>query len=87
MFSKKKITIPLVKRYCQGTEEASSIFRTTKGPNDQTKPAIITNGIANFEFFISNILEYLMLNFVYYNKNYFLLFKLNGQNIQLIHLF
>ena len=69
MFNKKKITIPLVKRYCQANKLASSIFLTTSGPKDQIIPAIITRGIANFTFFISIILWYLMWNKVYYNQN------------------
>ena len=66
------MTIPLVKRYCQGNDEASSIFLTTKGPNDQIKPAMITNGIANFSLFKSVIQRYLMVNYIYYNRNYWL---------------
>ena len=37
---------PLKKRYCQGTDLASSIKRTTKAPKDQNIPAIKTNKIA-----------------------------------------
>ena len=37
---------PLKKRYCQGTERASSINLTTKAPKDQKIPAIKTINIA-----------------------------------------
>ena len=47
-FNSKKITIPLVKRYCQGTVLAASIFLTTYGPNDQNNPANNTIGTAAF---------------------------------------
>ena len=42
----KKIVKPLKKRYCQGTDCASSIKRTTKAPKDQNIPAIKTIKIA-----------------------------------------
>ena len=41
-----KIVKPLKKRYCHGTERASSIKRTTKAPKDQNIPAIKTIKIA-----------------------------------------
>ena len=45
-FISKKIVKPLKKRYCQGTDCASSIKRTTKAPKDQNIPAIKTIKIA-----------------------------------------
>ena len=43
---RNKIVKPLKKRYCQGTDCASSIKRTTKAPKDQNIPAIKTIKIA-----------------------------------------
>ena len=46
-----KIVKPLKKRYCHGTERASSIKRTTKAPKDQNIPAIKTIKIAESTWF------------------------------------
>tara|TARA_B100000575_G_scaffold9715_1_gene7175 strand:- start:1060 stop:1218 length:159 start_codon:yes stop_codon:yes gene_type:complete len=52
MFKTRNITDPLKKRYCQGICSALSIFRTTRGPNDQSNPAINTIVIAELFFII-----------------------------------
>ena len=64
-----KIVKPLVKIYCQGTKFGSFMCLTTNGPKDQIKPANKTTGIAIFSFFNSNIIGYLMLIVLHYNKN------------------
>ena len=45
-FKMTKIVKPLKNKYCQGTERASSIYLTTKAPNDQIIPASKTIKIA-----------------------------------------
>ena len=61
MFNNKKITTPLVNKYCHGTEPASSIFLTTNGPKDHNKPANNTKGIAYLALLISDICILLLI--------------------------
>ena len=52
-----------------GIKCGSSIYLTTKGPNDQISPANKTTGTAIFGFLSWNILRYLIVNRFNYNKN------------------
>ena len=63
------IVKPRPKIYCQGTRFGLSIYLTTKGPNDQRRPANKTTGIAIFSFLSSIITECLIVITLNYNKN------------------
>ena len=63
------IVKPLPKIYCHGINCGSSIYLTTKGPNDQIRPANKTTGTAIFGFLSININRYLIVNRFFYNKN------------------
>ena len=45
------------------------MYLTTKGPNDQRRPAKSTTGTAIFSFLSSIIIEYLIVISLNYNKN------------------
>ena len=45
------------------------MYRTTKGPKDQIRPANKTTGTAILGFLNSNIFRYLIVNRFNYNKN------------------
>ena len=64
MFNNKKITTPLVNKYCHGTEPASSIFLTTNGPKYHNKPANNTKGIAYLVLLFSDIYIFITYYFI-----------------------
>ena len=63
-----KIVNPLAKIYCQVSKCGSFMYRTTKGPKDQIKPANKTTGMAIFSFLSSIMKFYLMGIKLDYNK-------------------
>ena len=62
---------PLPKIYCHGTNYGLSMYLTTNGPNDHSKPANKTTGIAILGLLSSIICRNLILNRIFYNKNIF----------------